>query len=726
MAEIPFWVHDRPKWVSGISKSTTCQDVLQSLVLAERKSKTTPTTAPPSSSEGGSARHHQLKAQSKENNSSRTTSSSSNSKDQNHQELTAKEVSKGLALVEQWRGVERPLSNSSKILKLWLAWGEERSQVRFVVKRISGVTSDRNKSQQVTTSSQQQQSQVTNPSSSHHRHNQQQQSSSKSSNSSRPRRRNSRASLNSEHHRHHTKKNSDTMHPNALSKMSKSSTDLERLMRIILTQGETIHWQLKKLQERECQIENIEQEVHNSRTKTAGKDYLLNAYLSQDHINKQQQQSAVLPATTTVLPDPKDIKATAEGIQDILEALSAVFKLNEQITEAEEQVSELNQQLSVTSQSQQQQQHQQKSASANQNPLEIKALQSELKDLRTTNDAAGQEIDYNRHLISSMRLAYDERKALMAKLEQDVDSIDLETAKLQQELQALQTKRKEQTFELLNKIHTSHDPNDDDIGDVTEDDDEEEEEPIIFSGGFLSDHSEVPLAGAPPGMNLTCGSQVQVVGCGTAKNITNGVVVPNSSNNISYADHLSTTTTASTTTNGHYDNILTNEQLYNEGPHHQEPSALYDELQRRLRIKTTCLEDFRLQSPDINTRIKATGSPGSNSSSGNSSGSAASYEKSVRFSDREMILSTPELPDLPNDQINNISSCNSSSSNSKAKSILKAGEVAAMAMASSMAQNSNGAIINGHGDNTDSNSDTGLSSLHSSSDEGTYVLDTLV
>ena len=53
-------------------------------------------------------------------------------------------------------------------------------------------------------------------------------------------------------------------------------------MRIILTQGETIHWQLKKLQDREGQIESIEQEVHQSRTKTAGKDYLLNAYLSQD------------------------------------------------------------------------------------------------------------------------------------------------------------------------------------------------------------------------------------------------------------------------------------------------------------------------------------------------------------------------------------------------------------------------------------------------------------
>merc|ERR1719510_1475105 len=154
---------------------------------------------------------------------------------------------------------------------------------------------------------------------------------------------------------------------------------------------------------------------------------------------------------------------------------------------------------------------------------------------------------------------------------------------------------------------------------------------------------------------------------------------------------------------GHYDSnmILTSEQLY-EGP--QEPSALYDELQRRLRIKSSCgLDDLRLQSPDHANRIKATGSPGSNSSSGNSSGSGASYEKSVRFNDRQLILSTPELPDLP-----------AANHQRTAKSILKPGDSGGIG--------SNG----GHGDNTDSNSDTGLSSLHSSSDEGTYVLDTLV
>ena len=37
VAEIPFWIHDKPKWVSGISRQTTCQDILHALVRAERR-----------------------------------------------------------------------------------------------------------------------------------------------------------------------------------------------------------------------------------------------------------------------------------------------------------------------------------------------------------------------------------------------------------------------------------------------------------------------------------------------------------------------------------------------------------------------------------------------------------------------------------------------------------------------------------------------------------------
>ena len=107
MAEIPFFFHDRPKWVSGISRQTTCQDVLLSLVKSHLSKR------------GGETNNND----DKKNNEDPST------------------ISKQLVLVEQWRGVERPLSGASRILKLWQAWGEERSQVRFIVKRVSSSSS---------------------------------------------------------------------------------------------------------------------------------------------------------------------------------------------------------------------------------------------------------------------------------------------------------------------------------------------------------------------------------------------------------------------------------------------------------------------------------------------------------------------------------------------------------------------------------------------------------
>ena len=38
-------------------------------------------------------------------------------------------------LVEKWRKIERPLGQSSKVLRVWAAWGEDKSEVRLVVKR---------------------------------------------------------------------------------------------------------------------------------------------------------------------------------------------------------------------------------------------------------------------------------------------------------------------------------------------------------------------------------------------------------------------------------------------------------------------------------------------------------------------------------------------------------------------------------------------------------------
>ena len=38
-------------------------------------------------------------------------------------------------LVEKWRKIERPLGSSSKVLRVWLAWGEDKTEVKLVVKR---------------------------------------------------------------------------------------------------------------------------------------------------------------------------------------------------------------------------------------------------------------------------------------------------------------------------------------------------------------------------------------------------------------------------------------------------------------------------------------------------------------------------------------------------------------------------------------------------------------
>uniref|UniRef100_A0A8C5JM99 Ras-associating domain-containing protein n=1 Tax=Junco hyemalis TaxID=40217 RepID=A0A8C5JM99_JUNHY len=41
-------------------------------------------------------------------------------------------------IVEKWRGFERILPNKTKILRLWVAWGDEQENVRFVLVRTHG------------------------------------------------------------------------------------------------------------------------------------------------------------------------------------------------------------------------------------------------------------------------------------------------------------------------------------------------------------------------------------------------------------------------------------------------------------------------------------------------------------------------------------------------------------------------------------------------------------
>uniref|UniRef100_A0A8C5GXZ7 Ras-associating domain-containing protein n=1 Tax=Gouania willdenowi TaxID=441366 RepID=A0A8C5GXZ7_GOUWI len=82
--KISVWVCREEKLVLGLSKRTTCADVVQ--VLLE---------------------------------------------DQNSEHGLS--VSQSYCIVEKWRGFERILPNQTKIFRLWLAWAEQQKNVKFVL-----------------------------------------------------------------------------------------------------------------------------------------------------------------------------------------------------------------------------------------------------------------------------------------------------------------------------------------------------------------------------------------------------------------------------------------------------------------------------------------------------------------------------------------------------------------------------------------------------------------
>ena len=82
--EIPVWVKGTQKWVTGLTKRTTCDDVIYALLYQD-----------------------------------------------GNQDRTSE-----YAIFEKWREVERPLQGRTKIVKIWRTWGAEQSNVHFAMRRI--------------------------------------------------------------------------------------------------------------------------------------------------------------------------------------------------------------------------------------------------------------------------------------------------------------------------------------------------------------------------------------------------------------------------------------------------------------------------------------------------------------------------------------------------------------------------------------------------------------
>jgi Ras association domain-containing protein 9/10 len=216
--DIPVWVNSRLRWVTGIERKTTCDDVIAVLLRSEEDGRTQP-------EETGTRSH-------------------------------------GFAIMERWRRMERPLDGRSRILRVWNAWGDAQDEVRFTLKRVTDWEADSGRGSPGRDSC----------------------------NVALARRR--------KHHHRGTKlpwpPHHQTVHPRRLAQLhhhyqqnrknlsNKLPETIERLMKLILAQGETIQNQLRRLHDRDYQIEHMESETHRTRVEALGSNYLLDTYLKLD------------------------------------------------------------------------------------------------------------------------------------------------------------------------------------------------------------------------------------------------------------------------------------------------------------------------------------------------------------------------------------------------------------------------------------------------------------
>ncbi|XP_072841876.2 ras association domain-containing protein 10 [Pogona vitticeps] len=116
--KVSVWICQEEKLISGLSKRTTCSDVVRVLLEDSRQ--------------GGGRRGRRGGGQQPQP-PSRQLASLQECGGGGGGMLSGPPQS--YCIVEKWRGFERILPNKTKILRLWTAWGDEQENVRFVLVR---------------------------------------------------------------------------------------------------------------------------------------------------------------------------------------------------------------------------------------------------------------------------------------------------------------------------------------------------------------------------------------------------------------------------------------------------------------------------------------------------------------------------------------------------------------------------------------------------------------
>ncbi|XP_040893665.1 ras association domain-containing protein 10 [Toxotes jaculatrix] len=280
--KISVWVCREEKLVSGLTKRTTCADVVK--VLLE---------------------------------------------DQNLRQGTSAAMLSGspqsYCVVEKWRGFERILPNKTKILRLWSAWGDEQENVRFVlVKNEASLPNN-------------------GPRSAEARVVQSRESGGpggvlKGTAKTCWTAAAAAANLSQEKQRRIVRKafrKLDKMNKKKEQTVSKDKSSVEKmetLVHLVISQDHTIRQQIQRIKELDREIERYEAKVHFDRIKRHGVNYVQDTYMV--------DTSSEAPASSDSKrkAERQDARCTAEALaqfEEYARRCEEVVRLQEELTERE-------------------------------------------------------------------------------------------------------------------------------------------------------------------------------------------------------------------------------------------------------------------------------------------------------------------------------------------------------------------------------------------------------
>ncbi len=244
------------------------------------------------------------------------------------------------AIIERWRGVERPLKGRTKILKVWRAWGGERRHVAFYVRKYKShldVSIDLPiKSRRPRRSN----SQCSKDKHNSHRQSQSNSQHSKSLPSSREgsRVRGRRELRNNTNSTNPAKSggSSSTEHypkePQTDNEKAKAK-EFQDLVQLILHQEKKIQDQLSRIREMDVQIENYETKTHLTRVAENGLNYVQEAYLREREENSGGSTEELFPAMKK------------EDMETYMHICDNILDLDDKITMNQSQIAELSMQI---------------------------------------------------------------------------------------------------------------------------------------------------------------------------------------------------------------------------------------------------------------------------------------------------------------------------------------------------------------------------------------------